>query len=203
MINSTTRDGDRTAAPTDMLAGDVLTSTQDARVVLCLTDDGHDPAFGYARRAAASLADRLLLHGMSLAQAVTERVRARVLVAHPDGHVTLARPQPTRDDGLESGMNAATGRRHHAGDADSDALQLTWHPDAITIVASLWHDNLCIGMLRLDSDQAHRLARLLASVPRGTRVRGPPHHAGRGAGVVTSASDEYVMVGSPGGCGSR
>jgi hypothetical protein len=179
----TTRDDDHTALPTVVVADAAMTAAGNARVVLCLIDDGRDPAFRYARRAAASLtahlgvrlvlsdrtreswamtphvvgpatlkdverrgdthlvsqirearalgvrdvlavaptnpspdavgdavetvgadvvviperydrpkpADHLFLGGTSLERAIAERVRVRVLVAHPDGHVTLAR----------------------------------------------------------------------------------------------------------------
>jgi hypothetical protein len=175
---SSTQHQDRTGPLTIVVTDPALTATRHARVVLCLTDDGRDPALGYARRAAASLtahlgvrlvlsdrtreswgmtphvigpatlkdverrgdaylvsqirevqalgvrdvlavapsnpsvdavgadvvviperydrpkpADHLLLRGTSLEHAIAERVRVRVLVAHPDGHVTLGRPK--------------------------------------------------------------------------------------------------------------
>lgn len=170
-----------------MLAGDAHAAVRMARVVLCLTDDGQEPAFGYARRAAARIAaavdarlvlsdrsreswamtpfvfapaaptelirrgddyllsqiheahalgvtdvlvvapttpgldavtdavetaradlvviperyqrprlvERVVLATTTLEHAVAERVKARVLVAHPDGHLTLGRPART------------------------------------------------------------------------------------------------------------
>jgi hypothetical protein len=184
MMLTSTRGDDRTAPPAVVVADAALTAVRNARVVLCLTDDGSDPALGYARRAAARLtahlgvrlvlsdrtreswamtphvvgpatlkdverrgdthlvsqireardlgvrdvlavapsnpsldavgdavetvgadvvviperydrpkpADHLFLRGTSLERAIAERVRVRVVVAHPDGHVTLARP---------------------------------------------------------------------------------------------------------------
>jgi hypothetical protein len=180
---SSTQNEDRTGPLTIVVTDPALTAARHARVVLCLTDDGRDPALWYARRAAASLtahlgvrlvlsdrtreswgmtphvigpatlkdverrgdaylvsqirevqalgvrdvlavapsnpsvdavgdavetvgadvvvipekydrpkpADHLLLRGTSLERAIAERVRVRVLVAHPDGHVTLGR----------------------------------------------------------------------------------------------------------------
>jgi hypothetical protein len=180
---SSTQNADRPGPLAIVVTDPALTAARHARVVLCLTDDGRDPALRYARRAAASLtaylgvrlvlsdrtreswgmtphvigpatlkdverrgdtylvsqirevqalgvrdvlavapsnpsvdavgdavetvgadvvviperydrpkpADHMLLRGTSLERAIAERVRVRVLVAHPDGHVTLGR----------------------------------------------------------------------------------------------------------------
>jgi hypothetical protein len=52
---SSSQNEHRTGPLTIVVTDPALTAARYARVVLCLTDDGHDRALWYARRAAASL----------------------------------------------------------------------------------------------------------------------------------------------------
>jgi hypothetical protein len=41
------------------------------------------------------------------------------------------------------------------------ALRVSWHPEADTVVLSLWRDNVCIGSFRLSLDEVPALIELL------------------------------------------
>lgn len=46
-------------------------------------------------------------------------------------------------------------------DGRGRVLRVTWHPDAKTVVVSIWKDSTCVGTVHLDVDDASRLSSLL------------------------------------------
>lgn len=56
----------------------------------------------------------------------------------------------------------ATGpRRELFVDERGSALRATWHRERGQVVVSLWHDDVCVGTVRLEPDDATRLAGFL------------------------------------------
>ena len=53
------------------------------------------------------------------------------------------------------------GRRELFVDTRGSALRASWHQEEGLAVISLWHDDLCVGSVRLDSRDAARLAQFL------------------------------------------
>ena len=52
-------------------------------------------------------------------------------------------------------------RRELFVDTRGSALRATWHQEEGLAVISLWHDDLCVGTVRLDSRDSARLAQFL------------------------------------------
>ncbi len=48
------------------------------------------------------------------------------------------------------------------GDARGHGLRLTWHPEAIVFVLSLWDGETCMGTVHLDPGQAAQLVAVLS-----------------------------------------
>ena len=45
------------------------------------------------------------------------------------------------------------------------ALRVTWHPEAETVVLSLWRENVCAGSFRVHADEVPDLIAALAAGP--------------------------------------
>lgn len=52
-------------------------------------------------------------------------------------------------------------RRELFVDARGSGLRASWHDDHGLAVISLWHGDTCVGTVRLDADDATRLAQFL------------------------------------------
>ena len=55
----------------------------------------------------------------------------------------------------------AVARRELFVDTRGSALRASWHQEEGLAVVSLWHDDLCVGTVRLDPQDAARLAQFL------------------------------------------
>jgi hypothetical protein len=55
-------------------------------------------------------------------------------------------------------------RREVFADERGHVIQLTWHPDSGIIVASIWHQETCLGTVRLPAADATRLGSFAMAV---------------------------------------
>ena len=71
-------------------------------------------------------------------------------------------------------------RRELFVDARGSGLRASWHDERGVAVISLWHGDTCVGTVRLDADDATRLAQFLVG------------HLGAAAGAATSADQSAI-----------
>lgn len=70
-------------------------------------------------------------------------------------------------------------RRELFVDARGSGLRASWHDDHGLAVISLWHGDTCVGSVRLDADDATRLAQFLVG------------HLGVAAGAATGDGSSH------------
>ena len=70
-------------------------------------------------------------------------------------------------------------RRELFVDARGSGLRASWHDDQGVAVISLWHGDTCVGTVRLDAEDATRLAQFLVG------------HLGATAGAATATGASH------------